>query len=344
MKLGIIARSDNTGLGNQTKELVDMLKPDKVLLIDSAPFNNNQQFPERYDGYEVIHSHGFIQDKVARRFMSGLDVVLSCETFYNNHFVAIARQLNVKTVLQYNYEFLDYLQQKTLVEPPDILLAPSEWNIDHVIDKFRKTNTQIHLLPPPTNFERFKKVREHNLSNKHNRVLHVAGKVAVNDRNGTMAVLSMLDHSVLDYEVVITTQTRLPNVSNPRVTIQHENVYNKEDLYNEFDAIVLPRRYGGLCLPMNEGLVAGLPVFMTDITPNNQILPDKWLTAAHHAGTFMTRTELNYFSADPKELALMLDMYMGVANMTREKNEAVQIASRFDPNFLKYKYLEVLSN
>ena len=43
MRLGIIARSDNTGLGNQTKELVDMLKPDKVMLINSQPFNKNKQ-------------------------------------------------------------------------------------------------------------------------------------------------------------------------------------------------------------------------------------------------------------------------------------------------------------
>ena len=35
MRLGIIARSDNTGLGNQTRELVKMLNPDRILLIDS---------------------------------------------------------------------------------------------------------------------------------------------------------------------------------------------------------------------------------------------------------------------------------------------------------------------
>ena len=46
MRLGIIARSDNTGLGNQTRELVDMLKPDKILLINSSFFNQNRQHPE----------------------------------------------------------------------------------------------------------------------------------------------------------------------------------------------------------------------------------------------------------------------------------------------------------
>ena len=36
MRLGIIARSDNTGLGNQTRELVNMLNPNKILLINSS--------------------------------------------------------------------------------------------------------------------------------------------------------------------------------------------------------------------------------------------------------------------------------------------------------------------
>ena len=39
MRLVIIARSDNTGLGNQTRELVNMLNPTKIMLIDSTPFN-----------------------------------------------------------------------------------------------------------------------------------------------------------------------------------------------------------------------------------------------------------------------------------------------------------------
>ncbi len=43
MRLGIIVRCDNTGLGNQTRELVKILKPRKVLIIDSTKFNKNKQ-------------------------------------------------------------------------------------------------------------------------------------------------------------------------------------------------------------------------------------------------------------------------------------------------------------
>ena len=104
MRLGIIARSDNTGLGNQTKELVNMLNPDKILLIDSTPFNKNKQHPEWYSEYNCIKSHGFPSSQHIKLFLNDIDVVLSCETFYDQNFIKYANQRKVKTILQYNYE------------------------------------------------------------------------------------------------------------------------------------------------------------------------------------------------------------------------------------------------
>ena len=63
MRLGIIARSDNTGLGNQTMELVKMLNPDKILLINSQFFNNNKQHPEWYKDYNVIETKKGMPDR-----------------------------------------------------------------------------------------------------------------------------------------------------------------------------------------------------------------------------------------------------------------------------------------
>ena len=84
MRLGIIARSDNTGLGNQTIELVKMLNPDKILLINSQFFNNNKQHPEWYKGYNVIQTvKGMPKTSEIIAFLEGLDVVISCETFYH---------------------------------------------------------------------------------------------------------------------------------------------------------------------------------------------------------------------------------------------------------------------
>ena len=92
MRLGIIARSDNTGLGNQTRELVNMLKPDKIMLINSSFFNQNKQHPEWYAGYDCITTdRGFPRSGEIKRFLQTLDVVISCETFYSPQFTDLAR-------------------------------------------------------------------------------------------------------------------------------------------------------------------------------------------------------------------------------------------------------------
>jgi len=135
MKIGIVARSDNTGLGNQTRELVKMLNPEKILLINSYFFNRNKQNLEWYKDYDCITTEGFASNDEVSQFLDGLDVVISCEIFYNPNFIALAKRKKVKTILQYNYEFLDHLNNPSLPFP-DVLLAPSLWNFDEVVKRF----------------------------------------------------------------------------------------------------------------------------------------------------------------------------------------------------------------
>jgi hypothetical protein len=342
MKLGIIARSDNTGLGNQTKELVKMLNPDKVLLIDSSPFNGNTQHPEWYQGYNCSTTkRGMASKEEVYEFLDGLDVVLSCEIFYNQSFISIAKRRKVKTVLQYNYEFLDHLANPDL-ELPDVLIAPSLWNFEDVVNKFGD-KTKVVYLPPPTDINLFSNVKEINKSRKHKRLLHIAGKAAVKDRNGTNTVIEMLNYSVGDYELVVKAQSQLDiKCYDPRLTIDNSSPDSHQSLYEGFDAMVLPRRYAGLCLPMNEALMSGLPVFMTDISPNNQILPKNWLITSQKISTLMTRTLLDVYEADARDLAKMIDNYFNNDN-TVEKEKALTIGFKnFDPSILKSQYLQIL--
>jgi hypothetical protein len=341
MRIGLIARSDNSGLGNQTRELAYMLNPDKILLIDSTPFNQNTQNVEWYKDYNVTKNIGFISDRVAIDFLKDLDVVISCEIFYNKKFPLLARQAGVKTVLQYNYEFLDNLQNPDL-SLPDILLSPSTWGLEDVVSKFGNSCSVIHL-PPPTRHELFKNAR--NLNSKPNRkLLHIAGKVAVKDRNGTDTVIEMMKYSKQDFTLEIRSQVKLNyNIDDDRIKIITDDIKNQEDLYSGYDAMVLPRRYAGLCLPMNEALLSGLPVFMTDISPNNQVLPSEWLVASYKTDQLMTRTMLDVYSADPEQLAARIDSYMS-SDQTEEKNKAFEIGhSNFSQEFLKKSYLDMLN-
>ena len=342
MRLGIIARSDNTGLGNQTRELVKMLNPTKILLIDSSHFNGNEQHPEWYSEYNVTTTkYGMASKEEVSKFLDGLDVVISCEIFYHNSFITMAKKRKVKTILQYNYEFLDYLVNPD-VELPDILVSPSLWNFEDVVKKFSDRAKVIHL-PPPTSVDLFLNAKNINISKTHKKILHIGGKAAVKDRNGTNTVIEMLNYSKADYELVIKSQTPLDiKCDDPRLTIDTSNPETRESLYEGYDAMILPRRYAGLCLPMNEALLASLPVFMTNISPNNSILPEQWLVDSNKIDRLMTRTMLDVYEGDAKMLAKLVDDYYD-SDIFLNKSKAFDIGiNNFSNETLYQKYQDLL--
>jgi glycosyltransferase involved in cell wall biosynthesis len=344
MKLGIIARCDNTGLGNQTRELVKMLNPSKILLINSQFFNNNKQNPDWYKDYDVYSTKkGMPTTKEIVFFLNDLDVVISCETFYHLDFVDLARKQGTKTILQYNYELFGNLTNPDW-SLPDVLLSPSLWNIDIVKRKFGSKCEVVHL-PPPTDESLFNKTKENNLLKNHNRILHIGGKKAAKDRNGTDSIFEMIKYSKEDYELVIKSQTPLDVIcKDPRVKIEIGNPTNREEMYDGFDAMILPRRYAGLCLPMNEALLSALPVFMTDISPNNTILPKEWLVESRKNGSFKTKLMVDIYSVAPDKLASIVDKYIKNNNKKEIKEKALSIGlENFSIDNLKQKYLDIIN-
>ena len=344
MRLGIIARSDNTGLGNQTMELVKMLNPDKILLVNSQFFNNNKQHPEWYKDYNVIQTtKGMPKTNEVLAFLEDIDVVISCETFYHLELVNIAKKRGIKTILQYNYELFGNLSHPEWALP-DVLLAPSIWNLDVVVQKFGDQAKVMHL-PPPTDSTLFDNAKNINLEKDHKRILHIGGKKAAKDRNGTDTVIDMMRYSNADFELVIKTQTPLTtSYKDSRIIIDAGNPDSRESMYEGFDAMVLPRRYAGLCLPMNEALMSALPVFMTDVSPNNAILPDKWLIESHKIDEFKTKSMVNVYNADPKRLAKVLDKYVENNQKIDLKKKALEIGlENFSVEKLKDKYINIIN-
>jgi hypothetical protein len=340
MRIGIIVRSDNTGLGNQTRELTKMLNPDKVMLIDSSSFNHNKQHPEWYQGYNVSVIRGVPNNMQVKRFLQGLDVIISCETFYNTDLVVLARRVGVKTVLQYNYELFDNLENPRMAVP-DVLIAPSLWNFEIVKERFGDVAKVVHL-PPPINGSPFESIKKDNMSKDHKRILHIGGKKAMSDRNGTNTIIEMLKYSKADYELVIKTQSKLDiDCDDPRLTVDTGNPDNIQDLYSGYDAMILPRRYAGLSLPMNEALLSGLPVFMTDVSPNNILLPSEWLVRSSVICQIRTKTMVDVYEADAEELAALIDNYIN-SDKVDSKVLASNLSKQFLPENLKQAYLEIL--
>lgn len=340
MRLGLIVRSDNSGLGNQTYELAQMLKPDLVMVIDFSAHNGFKQYPERYADFNAMYVRGMPNDRQMADFLNQVDAVFSCETFYNDSTPKIARRSNgVKTYLQYNFELFGGFGNPQY-PLPNTLIAPSVWNLDAMQ---RKYGDKVVYLPPPTDPATFADVREINKTTS-NRLLHIAGKPAKADRNGTKSVLEMLKFSQADYELVIRVQTEYDlKCNDSRVTIEYGDVDGRADMYAGYDAMILPRRYAGLCLPMNEALLSGLPVFMTDVSPNNFILPKEWLCQSEDIGMIKTKISIPSYNANPKTLARMIDNFVENGDKEAAKEQAYQIGHKhFSPERLLPKYQKLL--
>ena len=126
--------------------------------------------------------------------------------------------------------------------------------------------------------------------------------------------------------------------------MRHEEIENYQDIYNGADVLILPRRYGGNCLPMNEALSVGMPVVMPNISPNNEFLESMWLTQAKIINYFEPRTVIDIYETPPKLLAEKIDE---LANMEPEQawahNQiANALAEKIDWIKMKDEYTQIL--
>lgn len=333
--LGMIVRMDKSGLGVQSRRLCRMLKPDKIMLIDSTPFNGNEQYPKWYEGYQTMNIMGFPTDDQIREFVYDLTHVLTAESFYNNNFIRLARLLNTKTIQIYNYEFWDNLRNPFL-EVADVLVQPSHWKFEEM----RQYNSKY--LPTPIFKDEFKQARETNLKRTGKpRYLFLNGKTAAHDRAGLDSLYEALQLSKGDYEVVVKAQGEVKKHPDPRLTYDFSNPEDQYKLYENFDAMIHPRRYGGQSLPMCEALMSGLPVIMPNISPNNKVLPIDWLVQADKTGEFMTRTIIDIYSSKPEDLAEKMDIW-AITGTDLIKKNACKIAQQYEADSLSEQYMELI--
>ena len=302
----MIARADNTGLGHQTWELYRHLNPHKTLVVDISHLKGNQLFPERYPDAKVVKGFPTVDDFA--EFLDDLDVVFTCEIPYGYVLFELAEDMGVKTILQFNYEFLDYLTEPHLPKPT-LFAAPSIWCYDRV---------PFHnkcLLPVPVATDRFATDWGRSWAN---RFLHVVGRPASWDRNGTVTLLGALQWVRSKIALTITCQDgsyvsrqlaarNIPE--NVRVRVHLGDPAHYWELYRHQDVLVLPRRYGGLCLPAQEALAAEMPVVMPNIEPNGWWCEPSWMIPAQRTGTLRVRTPVDLYTADESELAALIDRF-----------------------------------
>lgn len=340
MKIGLIARADNGGLGVQTYEFYRNMPIHKTLIIDISAYNNLENFYYRYPEAQVVK--GFPRDEDLNDFLEDLDVVFSCEIPYNYNLFNIARKKGIKTVLQYNYEFLDYLQSD--LPFPDLLLAPSLWHFEEIEERFSPI-TSVRFLPVPVNrdvlpFEEKIEIKK---------FLHIAGHKTAKDRNGTQIVLDSLRYITEPVEVVIRSQQEIPKVKKSnkvKLKVITDEVHNYWELYGDEDCLLLPRRYGGLSLQLNEAMSKGMIPIMTDIEPQNRFLHSESLIEPVSQDKLLTRTEIDVWNVDPYDLAKKINQFAQLDKFDVEdlNKYSDDYANRISWTNMKHKYLRMFED
>lgn len=312
IRVGLLAYSSNTGLGVQTLEFAEHLNPAKVLLVDLSDLNKMPVYPERFAAFDVIPSKGFPTMDTIDRFLDGLDVAFVCETPLNYDLFSRARERGVGTILQPNHEFNDYYADPNLPKP-DLFALPSTWHYDDLpYDNKRLLRVPVAAEKLPTHTDR----------SNFRRFLHIAGRPAAHDRNGTREVIAAF-RQVSHGGATLVVRTQVPEAAekfcgwikgDPRITIDSTDVPDYWDAYGGFDCLVLPRRYGGLCLPVQEALGSGIPVIMTNVSPNEDVLPKDWLVSAKRTDEFEARSTIGIYTADVTALTDCIEDFCNMSD------------------------------
>lgn len=306
MRIGLIARADNTGLGIQSKEFFDHI-PCKAFVIDSsllAPSHTEILMPniDRFPGQQVFQVQpghdmiGAVPLNLIEDFVKDIDILFAMETPYDYNFFSVCRNHGVKTILQLNYEFLDY---PSGLPHPDLFAAPSPWHYEDI------PNPKI-FLPVPVNTKHF-----HPLI-KPKTFVHIAGRPAIHDRNGTLTFFQSLQYVNNEINVALYSQRpfNINGIRSPKIhlMLHFGSTPNYHENYSG-GVLVMPRKYGGLCLPINEAIGAEMPVITTCVSPNNSWLPNEWLVSPSESKSFRAKKQIDVFETDPYALAQKIDEF-----------------------------------
>ena len=269
MKIGLIARAEtHRGLGVQSKNFYDHMPVDRVLRIDmprpDGPVDKGWYpgaWPIDYDD----QNHA-LNENLVRQWLDGLDVVFTVETPYDWRLPRWAREMGVKTVIQGNPEFYRHNQERyRWQEHPTQWWWPTSWRLNEL------PAGPVIPVPMPDNTPRVERAQRGEVL----RILHVQGKKAFMDRNGSEVLASAL--RVCRERVHVTMYGLLgdlPFIENrDNVTYERfpEGIEDRWVMYQDQHLLIIPRRYGGLCLPALEAAACGVAVAMPDFPPNEEL-------------------------------------------------------------------------
>jgi len=265
MRAGLIARAEDRGLGHITWAASQALPWDRVAVIDYEP--RNTAVPNHLDRYPDatrlwcdIWTTGRLDETAARAWLDGLDVVYSAETLYDWRLADWARDAGVATVVHGMPEYWRHAMNRRWPQPTR-WWWPTPWRLDHL------PAGPVVPIPVEAMAPMNRPADDGELT-----VVHTLGHRCQHDRNGTNALARALRRVSIDVTVRVYTQERTldlgPVPGNVNLRVHCGGVDDRFDMFAGAHLLMMPRRYGGLCLPVQEAMSVGVAASMPAITAN----------------------------------------------------------------------------
>lgn len=333
MRIGLIARADNTGLGMLSWEFFTNLRESitKVVIVDCGAF---KIFPERFKIQNLqMKTQGELGIRFWEEFLREIDILLAIETPYNWIAFLMAKHAKVKTVLIPMFEG----SAKPLEFYPSLIACPS--TLDY--ESFRGEPSRLELIPLPVNRQRIKyKKRTRAIT-----FLHNVGHGGLHGRTGTTELLDTIP-IVKNKEInfIINSQVSLDYTKDSRLKVNVNNIENYWDLWNEGDVFILPAKFGMISMPVQEALAAGMLVLTADIPPFKGWLPDSWLIP-HEVGRDVkfSRRDILYVDFHPLSIAQIVVRWAG-KNIEKESEQANKLAESISWEKLKPRWMKLFES
>jgi Glycosyl transferases group 1 len=320
VRLGLIVRCDRRGIAVQTAELHRHLRPAKTLCVLMGPdLTPYEERPGDFPGATTATYNGItgkLDDDALDWLLTDVDVVLTVETPYDWRVYEWGRERAIATVVHANPEL--YLHEREPSLPrPTLVVVPTTWRMDHM------PGSVYMPMPVATDHLPFRQRTEAT------RFLHIAGHRAIHDRAGTDLVCEAIARVRPAVHLTIRARHQLRGHAVrmlrhvPNVDVVVDDLPDYADLYDGFDVLVHPRRYGGLSLPMQEAMALGMAVVATNREPERTILPAEALVAveSRRPGSFQPG-RIFLENADPRPLGEMLGHLAGDPTIVWRLSEA----------------------
>lgn len=270
-RLGILTRTDAGGLSAQGQQMVDLLNPDKVVCVDAGTAGRGPSQPP-----EAVLRH---PDRAIQVTLGGdglrqaIDWLRGCEAVWTPEgfpWLGMARKATGKG-----------MALRCHANPELFLWSRSDEGVSFALPTvWEQERMGLPVVPHPTPVgdPMFDALAEANATKTGpvQRVLHVAAP-AMLDRNGTQVVLDACRaYKGPPFTLVVAGSGLtgrhafdLPERIGPVTVERLPELADRHAMYADVDLLVLPRRYGGLCLVAYEAAAAGIPVVMPDLSPQS---------------------------------------------------------------------------